>query len=97
MTNEMTQREYNQIKNRRVSVISFNQLNQRTMTYSGLTYKKAVEEIIRRQADGQICMIAPIANGGIEHEGITAGNDNLAAHRAWVQKSCQTAFCMEVP
>lgn len=51
--NNLTNKEYNQIKNKLVTVVSFNKDGIRTMTYGGCNYAKAVEEVLFRQSLGQ--------------------------------------------
>ena len=56
--NKISQKEYQEIKNKTVTVISFEN-GQRTMTYGGLSYKQAIEETIRASMYGQTSLIVP--------------------------------------
>ncbi len=57
MANQLSKKDYEQIKNKSVDVVSFDNKRYRTLTYAGLSYKKAIEHIIKEQKKGIVCMI----------------------------------------
>lgn len=57
MTNNLTQKEYKQIRDKLVQVISFDETGYRVMTYGNLNYKNAMDEIISQQSNGNHCLI----------------------------------------
>ena len=56
MANEITKKDYEEIKNKRVSVISFKD-GRRTFTYAGLSYKEAIDEMLRYSENGVVCLV----------------------------------------
>ena len=57
MSNAITQKQFNEIKNKsNLSVVSFEN-GTRDLTYSGLTYIKAIDEIIYKQSLGFECLL----------------------------------------
>ena len=56
--NTITKKQYDEIKNiDNLSVVSFDSDNRRQMTYSGLSYKTAIEEVLSQQKRGNTCLI----------------------------------------
>ena len=52
----MTIKKYNEVKNKILIVISFKN-GIRTLTYSNVNYKKAIEHIIEEQSYGKTCIV----------------------------------------
>jgi len=56
MTNEIKRKEYEEKKNKTVTVVSFKD-GKRTMTCGSLSYFKAIEEILLKQSQGCECLL----------------------------------------
>ncbi len=61
MINKLTLLEYNEIKYRGLCVVSFKD-GIRTFTYGSLSYKQAVDYVVKKQAQGEICLTFPFPN-----------------------------------
>lgn len=76
MTNALSKKDFDDIKHRTVTVISFKG-EARTLTYGGLSYKKAVEHCLECTARGEVCLIA---SGNFIALTKHDGDDSLTAH-----------------
>lgn len=58
MSNKFTKTQYDKVKNYSFSVVSFKD-GKRTLTYGGLSFKQAMDHLMRKQMQGEICLIIP--------------------------------------
>jgi hypothetical protein len=79
MTNAISKKEYDEIKDKLITVESYNkETGKRTLTYGGLSYKQAIEEILKKQAEGNVCLVVPSANtSGLRTEKLVGEEDNI--------------------
>lgn len=57
MTNAMRIRDFDEIKSKTVTVVSFDNKGKRVETYGNLNYKQAIEHILKMQKMGANCII----------------------------------------
>jgi len=79
MAHTLTSIEYKEIQDQELCVVSFKD-GIRTLTYGGLNYKKAIEHCIKKQKQGEICLIIPISNFGSIEDEATNKDDTLQGH-----------------
>jgi len=84
MINKLTLLEYNEIKYRGLCVVSFKD-GIRTFTYGSLSYKQAVDYVVKKQAQGEICLTFPFPN--IQTSGINPNEETLEYYQRVFQES----------
>ena len=54
--NILPMKKYQEIKNKTVTIVSFRD-GKRTLTYSGVDYAKAIEHMIEKTKNGEVCLV----------------------------------------